>query len=178
MDDIFITISGFALIFIATTLGSALVFFFKKDVSDRLNAVFLGSAAGIMIAASVWSLLIPSIDGAKGYERWSFVPATVGFVLGGFFSNRASGIMSSATTNIIAPAANANSHGCAFIKVVARKYPTVAATGSTAPLPVPNKNALILLPVALLSGKDTAAPSGKFCIAIPNAKPNAENSAA
>lgn len=80
-----LTISGFALIFIATTLGSALVFFFKNDISDRLNAVFLGCASGIMIAASVWSLLIPSIEGAKDYGRWSFAPATVGFVAGGFF---------------------------------------------------------------------------------------------
>ena len=85
MDDIFFTVSGFALIFIATTLGSLLVFLFKNEISDGMNAVFLGSAAGIMIAASIWSLLIPSIEGAKNYGSWSFVPATIGFIIGGLF---------------------------------------------------------------------------------------------
>ncbi|MBR0189544.1 MAG: ZIP family metal transporter [Clostridia bacterium] len=85
MDDTLLTIAGFSLIFVATTLGAALVFFFKKDVSDNLNAVFLGCAAGIMIAASVWSLLIPAIEGAGNYGFWSFAPATVGFLCGGLF---------------------------------------------------------------------------------------------
>lgn len=85
MNDTLLTVAGFSLIFVATTLGAALVFFFKKDVSDSLNAMFLGCAAGIMTAASVWSLLIPAIEGAVNYGAWSFVPAAVGFISGGFF---------------------------------------------------------------------------------------------
>lgn len=85
MDGTLLTVAGFALIFVATTLGAALVFFFKNDVSDSLNAVFLGCAAGIMIAASVWSLLIPAIEGASCYGTWSFAPAAAGFLIGGLF---------------------------------------------------------------------------------------------
>ena len=51
-----LTVLGFSLIFLSTTLGSSLVFFFKREISEKLNTLFLGFAAGIMIAASVWSL--------------------------------------------------------------------------------------------------------------------------
>ena len=85
MSDTAFTVIGFSIIFIATTLGAALVFFFKKDISDKTNTLFLGFAAGIMIAASVWSLLIPSIESAESYGKWSFVPAVIGFLCGGVF---------------------------------------------------------------------------------------------
>lgn len=67
-----------------TILGSSLVFF-VNEVNDKLLAVMNGFAAGVMIAASFWSLLAPSIDYAQalGYGRGSFIPAAVGFLLGG-----------------------------------------------------------------------------------------------
>ena len=81
-----LTLIGFAIIFLATAAGSALVYFFKRDIPNRINAVILGFAAGVMIAASVWSLLIPSIDAAEvTYGMWAWVPAAVGFLLGGLF---------------------------------------------------------------------------------------------
>ncbi|MBQ4443135.1 MAG: ZIP family metal transporter [Clostridia bacterium] len=85
MTSMGITILGFALIFAATTLGAAVVFFFKKDIPEKVNTVFLGFAAGIMVAASIWSLLLPSLEGAASWGQWSFVPAAVGFVVGGLF---------------------------------------------------------------------------------------------
>lgn len=85
MDGTLLTVAGFSLIFFATTLGAALVFFFGNDVSDGLNAAFSGCAAGIMVAASVWSLLIPAIEGATDYGALSFLPATAGFLCGGLF---------------------------------------------------------------------------------------------
>ncbi len=85
MTTIGYTILGFSIIFVATTLGAAVVFLFKKDISEKLNTIFLGFAAGIMIAASIWSLLIPSIEGASDLGKFSFVPAAVGFVAGGLF---------------------------------------------------------------------------------------------
>ncbi len=60
------------------SLGSAFVFFMKKDIPDRLQKTLLGFASGVMVAASVWSLLIPSIEMA----RESVVPAAVGFLAG------------------------------------------------------------------------------------------------
>ena len=85
MSRTLITVIGFTIIFLATALGSGLVFLLKKDISEKANAIFLGFAAGIMTAASVWSLLIPSLEGASSWGVWSFVPAAVGFVVGGLF---------------------------------------------------------------------------------------------
>ena len=53
MNTTVITVLGFLVIFLATTLGSSVVWFFKKDISEKINTVFLGFASGIMIAASV-----------------------------------------------------------------------------------------------------------------------------
>ena len=80
------TVLGFCIIFIATTAGAALVFLFKGELSGKLNTLFLGFASGVMVAASVWSLLIPSIEGAgETYGALSFLPAVTGFLLGGAF---------------------------------------------------------------------------------------------
>ena len=59
-------------------LGSAFVFFMKKEIPDRLQKTLLGFASGVMVAASVWSLLIPSI----GMAHESVLPAAGGFLLG------------------------------------------------------------------------------------------------
>lgn len=69
-----------------TTLGSALVFFFN-EINRRVLDIMNGFAAGVMIAASFWSLLAPSIDFAEqaGWGRMSFVPALIGFIVGGLF---------------------------------------------------------------------------------------------
>ena len=85
MSNTAMTILGFTIIFAATAAGSALVFFFRKELSPRSNTLFLGFASGVMIAASVWSLLIPSIEGAADYGRWSVLPAAIGFLIGGLF---------------------------------------------------------------------------------------------
>ena len=69
----------------ATVIG-ALIGFAVKKIPHRFNDAVLGFAAGVMIAAAVWSLLIPSIDMAEGtFGTWSWVPAAVGFLLGGLF---------------------------------------------------------------------------------------------
>lgn len=86
MGNTAMTILGFSIIFLSTTLGSAMVYLFKKDISPRVNTAILGFAAGVMIAASVWSLLLPSLEEAQAsWGKWSFVPTAVGFVLGGLF---------------------------------------------------------------------------------------------
>ena len=72
---------GILLPLAGTMLGSAFVFFMKKDIPDRMQKALLGFASGVMVAASVWSLLIPSIDMASE----SVVPAAVGFMVGILF---------------------------------------------------------------------------------------------
>lgn len=71
--------------FAGTTLGAAMVFFMKDKISPLVEKLLLGFAAGVMIAASVWSLLIPSIDMAKAQNIISFVPALTGFLFGILF---------------------------------------------------------------------------------------------
>ncbi|MGT2930534.1 ZIP family metal transporter [Streptococcus dentasini] len=67
-----------------TIIGAAIVFFFK-NISRRLLDTMMGFAAGVMIAASFWSLLEPSISYAQAdYGNWSWIPAAVGFLFGGF----------------------------------------------------------------------------------------------
>ena len=71
--------------FLGTVLGSAMVFFMKNKINVKLEKILLGFASGVMIAASVWSLLIPSIDMAKMQNIVEWIPAGVGFLLGVFF---------------------------------------------------------------------------------------------
>ena len=73
---------GLMIPFTGTTLGSAMVFFMKNQLNKKLEKLLLGFAAGVMIAASMWSLLIPSIDMATEQGKIAWVPATVGFLLG------------------------------------------------------------------------------------------------
>ena len=73
---------GLLIPLLGTILGAAFVFFMKDDMSPRLQKSLLGFASGVMVAASVWSLLIPAreMEAAKGL--WSVMPAAVGFLLG------------------------------------------------------------------------------------------------
>ena len=70
---------------LATILGASMVFFFKKELSHNTQKVFLGFAAGVMIAASVWSLLIPAMEMAEGRGQNVLLPVGGGFILGGLF---------------------------------------------------------------------------------------------
>ena len=76
---------GTGFTFLMTALGAAVVFFFRGEIKASFQQVFLGFAAGVMIAASVWSLLIPAIDMAEEQGMIGWIPAAGGFVLGGLF---------------------------------------------------------------------------------------------
>ena len=70
---------GILIPFLGTSLGAACVFFMKKTLSDMVQRALTGFAAGVMVAASVWSLLIPAMEQSAGMGRLSFVPAVAGF---------------------------------------------------------------------------------------------------
>ena len=74
---------GFA--FLTPLIGSSVIFFFKKDISKKTNVIFFSLSAGIMFAATIWSLLIPSIEKSEGYGSFNFVPAIVGILIGALF---------------------------------------------------------------------------------------------
>ena len=76
---------GILIPFLGTSLGAAGVFFMKKTLSDMVQRALTGFAAGVMVAASVWSLLIPAMEQSAGMGKLSFVPAVVGFWIGILF---------------------------------------------------------------------------------------------
>ena len=73
---------GILIPFIGTTLGAACVFVLKNELKPLLQKTLLGFASGVMVAASVWSLLIPAIDMSEKMGKLAFLPAAVGFALG------------------------------------------------------------------------------------------------
>jgi len=78
-------IVGILVPFLGTSFGSAGVFFMRKEMKEMLQRVLTGFAAGVMVAASVWSLIIPSIEQSEFMGRFAFTPAVVGFWIGILF---------------------------------------------------------------------------------------------
>ena len=76
---------GVLIPFLGTSLGAACVFFLKKSLGDLVQRALTGFAAGVMVAASIWSLLIPAIARSAERGRWAFAPAAVGFWVGVLF---------------------------------------------------------------------------------------------
>lgn len=86
MNGLLWAAAGTGFTFSMTTLGAAVVFFMRKEgQSEKVQKAFLGFAAGVMIAASVWSLLIPAINEAEALGRIGWIPAAGGFALGVLF---------------------------------------------------------------------------------------------
>ena len=75
-------LSGLLLPFLGTTLGAGCVFFMKKGMRPTVQRILTGFAAGVMVAASIWSLIIPAMEQSTGLGKWSFIPAVGGFWLG------------------------------------------------------------------------------------------------
>lgn len=76
---------GILIPFLGTSLGAACVLFTRKDMGQSVQRALTGFAAGVMVAASVWSLLIPAIEQSSAMGKWSFVPAAAGFWVGVLF---------------------------------------------------------------------------------------------
>ena len=85
MENILIVILGISLIFVCTSIGSAVVFFFrKKEISPKVNEIFLGFASGIMLSASIFSLIVPVLESGASYMPiWAIVALAV--ILGAAF---------------------------------------------------------------------------------------------
>jgi len=76
---------GILIPFLGTTLGSACVLFMKKSFNPMLQRALTGFAAGVMVAASIWSLLIPAMERSQSMGAWAFIPAAAGFWIGILF---------------------------------------------------------------------------------------------
>ena len=68
--------------FLGTIIGSAFVYLLKDKINEKVQKILIGFASGVMLAASIWSLLIPSIESSSSMGNLSFIPAVVGFLLG------------------------------------------------------------------------------------------------
>lgn len=76
------TTYGLLIPLLGTTLGASMVLFMKKDINQTLEKLLLGFAAGVMIAASIWSLIIPSIEMSEGQGKIGWIAPAIGFLLG------------------------------------------------------------------------------------------------
>lgn len=76
------TVLGILIPFFGTSLGAAMVFFLKKNISTSLQKILTGFAAGVMVAASFWSLLQPALESSEHMGTLSFLPAAIGFLIG------------------------------------------------------------------------------------------------
>ena len=83
--NILYSIGGILVPFIGTSFGSSFVFFMKKNMSENFQKIIIGFASGVMIAASVWSLILPAVEMAENQGVISWIPATVGLLLGVIF---------------------------------------------------------------------------------------------
>lgn len=85
MNELLYSIIGIMIPFIGTSLGSGFVFFLKNRINENIQKMLVGVAAGVMIAASVWSLILPSVEMAENQGVIAWIPATVGFIFGVVF---------------------------------------------------------------------------------------------
>lgn len=76
---------GIMIPFVGTATGSACVFFLKKDIRENIQRALTGFAAGVMVAASIWSLIVPAIEQEEGMGKLAFLPAFIGFWVGILF---------------------------------------------------------------------------------------------
>jgi ZIP family zinc transporter len=79
------TLAIIAIPFLGTALGASTVLFVRKSVSSRLHNALLGFAAGVMVAASVWSLIMPSLELSEHLDNLSWLPAAIGIIGGMLF---------------------------------------------------------------------------------------------
>jgi ZIP family zinc transporter len=84
-SPLILALIGTGFTFLCTAFGAAFVFVFKGEIDEDLQRIFLGFAAGVMIAASVWSLLIPAVEMEEARGGIGWIPAAGGFVIGGLF---------------------------------------------------------------------------------------------
>lgn len=82
LNNILYSIEGILIPFFGTSLGSFFVFFLKKDLNQKIQKMIVGFAAGVMIAASIWSLIIPSVEMAENQKQIAWMPASLGFICG------------------------------------------------------------------------------------------------
>ena len=161
---------GIIIPFLGTLLGATCVFFLKKNINQRLIKALNGFAAGVMIAASIWSLLIPAMEyeSSQAFGRLSFLPALIGLWIGIGFMFLIEKIIPSHDSE------KSLKKNMLFWSVTLHNLPEGMAVGVLyAAVLKDNSPHIISAAFALSIGIEIIAPSGKFCIAMPIDKANA-----
>ncbi|MCR4647953.1 MAG: ZIP family metal transporter [Lachnospiraceae bacterium] len=146
---------GLLIPFLGTLLGSACVFFLKKDLSDKLQKALTGFASGVMVAASIWSLIIPAMDFSKDMGKLAFVPSAIGF---------AGGILFLLILDMIIPHLHLNTDKAEGPKSRLKK--TTMMVLAVTLHNIPEGMAVGVVYAGLLSGNTTITVGGALALAI------------
>ena len=125
LNDILYSMLGVLIPFIGTILGSILVFFLRKDINEKFQKIIIGFASGVMIAASIWSLVMPSVEMAEEQGLINWLPATTGLVIGIIFL-----ILTSKVADKIAKKKNGKKLNMLFFSVTLHNIPEGMAVRS------------------------------------------------
>lgn len=140
---------------VGTTLGAAMVFFLKKEMPDRLQKLLLGFASGVMIAASVWSLIIPAMDMAQESGQSPLLHAVGGFLAGVAFLLVLDAVIPHLHVDATAPegkASNLKKSSMLMLAVTLHNFPEGMAVG--------------VLLAGMLSGQTAISAAGALALAI------------
>jgi len=154
MSDTLKVAVGILIPFLGTTLGAATVFFMKGEMKPALQKALLGFASGVMIAASVWSLLIPAIEMAKSSGGAAWVPAVTGFLLGMGFLLLLDVLIPHLHLNSDKPEGPRRGLGKALMLVLAVTLHNI-----------PEGMAVGVVLAGMLSGSETITTAGAFALA-------------
>ena len=155
MSNVAMVFLGAVIPFLGTTLGAGTVFFMRGSMRPRLQKALLGFASGVMIAASVWSLLIPSIEMAESAGGVAWVPAAVGFLAGMGFLLALDSLIPHLHVDSDRPEGHASSLGKSAMLVLAVTLHNI-----------PEGMAVGVVLSGMLSGSQVITAAGAFALAI------------
>lgn len=155
MNDTIKVLAGIMIPFIGTTAGAAMVFFMKSDMKPTVQKSLLGFASGVMIAASVWSLLIPAIDMTKKSGGIAWLPAVAGFLIGVGFLLLLDTVIPHLHLDSDSPEGKSSAIGKSFMLVLAVTLHNI-----------PEGMAVGVVLAGMLSGGEVITAAGAFALAI------------
>lgn len=155
MNDITKVIIGMFIPLMGTTLGAAMVFFMKGEMKIQLQKALLGFASGVMIAASVWSLLIPAIEMTEANDGTPWIPAVVGFLIGVGFLLVLDTLIPHLHLDSDAPEGRPSQLGKSFMLILAVTLHNI-----------PEGMAVGVVLAGMISGSEVISTAGAFALAI------------
>ena len=155
MTDFVKVLIGVILPFLGTSLGAAAVFFMKGEMNPKLQKALLGFASGVMVAASVWSLIMPGIEMAEAAGQIAWLPAAVGFLAGMGFLLVLDSLIPHLHLNSDKPEGRPSKLGKSFMLIF-----------SVALHNLPEGMAVGVVLVGMLNGESVITTAGAFALAI------------